>query len=223
MRSLALDEGSRTSAALARVLLAERFGIRPALRTLPVGPATGPAAGRDAAADSVAQTDADAVLLIGDRAMTDPPDRRTGRPFAAVWDLGEVWNDWTGLPFVFAVWASRPGLDATCGDDLAQQFAASRDAGVSDLAALAAAGGPPLGLSAADAEDYLRRNLHFSLGPAERAGLALFCELCVRNDLLPTGTRPVYAPATLRRSLVRLVDSPPSAARSAVPDPLHVT
>ena len=189
-RSLALDEGSRTSAALARILLAERYGVEPAPRTLPLGAGAGP----DAAAAALARTDADAVLLIGDRAMSDPQDGGTGRPFAAVWDLGEVWHDWTGLPFVFAVWAARPGLDAGRAARLARRFSASRDAGVRDLNEIAAAAGPPLGLTAADAADYLRRNLHFTLGPAERAGLSLFCDLCVRNGLLPAGARPVVGP-----------------------------
>ncbi|MEN1681861.1 MAG: MqnA/MqnD/SBP family protein, partial [Planctomycetota bacterium] len=56
VRTLALDEGSRTSAALARVLLARRLGVRPATAPLAIG-------------DSTGDTAADAVLLIGDRAM----------------------------------------------------------------------------------------------------------------------------------------------------------
>ena len=56
VRSLAVDEGSRTSAALARILLAERFGLSPRVEPLPIG------AGRPTHA-------ADAVLLIGDRAL----------------------------------------------------------------------------------------------------------------------------------------------------------
>ena len=59
IRSLALDQGSRTSATLARILLAERYGVTPTLQPLPLGQTT-----RD--------TDADAILLIGDRAMFPP-------------------------------------------------------------------------------------------------------------------------------------------------------
>ncbi|QDT17482.1 menaquinone biosynthetic enzyme MqnA/MqnD family protein [Alienimonas californiensis] len=216
VRSLALDEGSRTSAALSRVLLAERFGVQPELRPLPVGPGPSPRA----AAEAIAATDADAVLLIGDRAMVDPPDRRTGRPFAAVWDLGQVWNEWTGLPFVFAAWAARPGLGKDAAADLARRFSASRDEGVRDLDRIAALAGPPLGLTPEDAADYLRRNLHFTLGPAERAGLNLYCELCVRNGLLPEGARPTYAAPPPPRS-VRL--TAPPTARAATPEPLRVT
>ncbi|NNJ25955.1 menaquinone biosynthetic enzyme MqnA/MqnD family protein [Alienimonas chondri] len=218
VRSLALDEGSRTSAALARLLLAERFGIRPALQSLPVGPVPAP----HAAADTVAQTDADAILLIGDRAMVDPVDDRTRRPFAAVWDLGETWNAWTGLPFVFAVWASRPDLDPRTAAELADRFSRSRDEGVADLDRIAASAGRPLGLTPDDAADYLRRNLHFTLGPAERAGLELFCELCERNELLPRGTRPSYAPARVRSPDNRPAP-PQQPARAFAPDLLQVT
>src|SRR5262249_7665650 len=55
VRTLALDEGSRTSAALARILLAQRYNVAPKLESLPIGAA-------------LADSDADAVLLIGDRA-----------------------------------------------------------------------------------------------------------------------------------------------------------
>ena len=71
--TLALDEGSRTSAALVRILLRERFGIEPQLQPLPIG-------------EGLESSDADAVLLIGDRAMHSPPGR-----FAEVWDLGDAW------------------------------------------------------------------------------------------------------------------------------------
>ena len=50
--------------------------------------------------------DADAVLLIGDRAM-----RACLPGFAYAFDLGQEWFDWTGLPFVYAVWAVRAGVD----------------------------------------------------------------------------------------------------------------
>ena len=184
VRSLALDAGSRTSAALARLLLAERFGVTPRLEPLPVAPAVSP----DAAATSLAKTNADAALLIGDRAMHDPPGQ-----FAAVWDLGEEWNDWTGLPFVFAVWAGRAGLPSRRASALAGRFSASRDLGVARIDLIAADAGPALGLAPADAVDYLRRNLHFTLGPRERAGLRSFAELCGRAGLLPTGGLPPFA------------------------------
>ncbi|MCR9120017.1 MAG: menaquinone biosynthesis protein, partial [bacterium] len=88
IKTLALDEGSRTSAALVQVLLAERFGIRPQLESLPIG-------------NGVEDTTADAVLLIGDRAIHSPEGS-----FIDEWDLGEHWCEWAKLPFVFAMWVA---------------------------------------------------------------------------------------------------------------------
>src|SRR5207237_1310154 len=93
IRTVALDEGSRTSAVLAQILLRKRYGIRPEIEALPM----------DQDADDV---QADAVLLIGDRAM-----RACLPGFAHAHDLGQEWFDWTGLPFVYAVWAVRKGAE----------------------------------------------------------------------------------------------------------------
>src|SRR6516164_5730003 len=91
IRRVALDEGSRTSAALCQVLLRKRHGVHPEFVPLPL----------DHEAENA---DTDAVLLIGDRAM-----RACLPGFAHAFDLGQEWHDWTGLPFVYAVWAVRDG------------------------------------------------------------------------------------------------------------------
>jgi chorismate dehydratase len=119
---LALDEGSRTSAALARILLAERHGARPRVECLPIGATVG-------------DTDADAVLLIGDRALEPVVGS-----FQLMWDLGDEWVRWTGLPFVFAAWAARPGVESSGidVDRVAGELEAARDRGVASLAAIAA-------------------------------------------------------------------------------------
>ena len=171
IQTLALDAGSRTSATLARILLAERFGVRPTTELLPLGFAT-------------EDTSADAVLLIGDRAMHPPRER-----FVATWDLGAEWTQWTGLPFVFAMWAAR--RDCELGD-IEDALCRSRDRGVDRLADIAVREAPKLGISAELAYDYLAHNLHFTLGPAERAGLRLFQELAVKLGLAPEGVNLVF-------------------------------
>src|SRR5439155_25479107 len=93
IRRVALDVGSRTSAALTQILLRKRYGVEAELLPLPPE--------RDAET-----VDADAVLLIGDRAM-----RACLPGFEFAFDLGQEWHDWTGLPFVYAFWAVRPGAD----------------------------------------------------------------------------------------------------------------
>jgi chorismate dehydratase len=165
--TLALDEGSRTSAALAQILLRERFRITPVLESLPIG-------------STLADTAADAVLLIGDRAIHSPPGR-----FAAVWDLGDQWQRWSGLPFVFAMWVARPGLDPDAMADLAAALEASRDAGLAYLDAIAEREAPLLGLTIPQCLAYVRDNLHFTLGPEERRGLRRFRQLAADMDLAP--------------------------------------
>lgn len=166
IRTLALDEGSRTSVALVRILLAQRFRIKPALEKLPIG-------------DSLADTEADAVLLIGDRAIHSPIGR-----FAEVWDLGDEWCRFAELPFVFALWTARPGVDL---DGLDIALSQARDAGVAHLAEIAAREAAPLGLTQPECLAYLRDNLYFRLGPREQRGLVLFHELAERMGLAPAG------------------------------------
>src|SRR5206468_11645713 len=89
----ALDEGSRTSAALTQVLLRKKYGVQAEIAPLPLD-------------RSAEEADADAVLLIGDRAM-----HACLPGFRHAFDLGQEWHDWTGLPFVYAAWAVRDGVD----------------------------------------------------------------------------------------------------------------
>ncbi|WP_437205206.1 menaquinone biosynthetic enzyme MqnA/MqnD family protein [Planctomicrobium sp. SH664] len=158
--TLALDEGSRTSAALVQIMLDERYGVRPSLQKLPLG-------------QSFQDTNADAVLLIGDRAMSPPAEK-----FHTVWDLGEEWVHWTGLPFVFAMWVTRKGTEL---QNVEQQLSAARNAGVENIEAVAERGANQLQLPYDLTLNYLKRNLHFTLGPAERTGLRLFRELAAQR------------------------------------------
>ncbi|MEZ6067227.1 MAG: CofH family radical SAM protein [Planctomycetaceae bacterium] len=147
VRTLGCDEGSRTSVALSRILLAERFGTEPRLVRFPLGAAT---------TDSTA----DAILVIGDRAMHPPAES-----FVQQWDLGQEWLKWTGLPFVFAMWVAR---DAASASSISPVLEAARDLGVARLDEIAAREAGPLGLPVDTATNYLKHNLHFQLGSAEK-------------------------------------------------------
>ncbi len=171
IRSLALDEGSRTSAALARILLKERFGLNPAIGLLPLGA-------------SVDDVWADATVLIGDRGMLP-----AGNGFKCVWDLGEQWSAWTGLPFVFAMWIARPAV-ALRG--LEQVLSAARDQGVARLEEIARGEAPGLGIPEADCLSYLRDHLEFRLGERQRRGLELFYALAERQHLAPAGVQLAF-------------------------------
>jgi chorismate dehydratase len=164
--SVALDEGSRTSVALAKILLWECRGVRPQWESLPIG-------------CGIESTPADAVLLIGDRAI-----QSTSGEFVEVWDLGERWYEWTRLPFVFALWVARQELDTA---ELAATLAAARDQGAAHLDEIAAEAAPPLGISQELAVRYLRDNLQFTLEAREFEGLKRFYRLCVEHGLAPPG------------------------------------
>jgi chorismate dehydratase len=166
IRSVALDVGSRTSAALAQVLAAKRYGVRPVVRPLPMD------------ADPERVTD-DAVLLIGDRAM-----RACLPGFAHAYDLGQEWHDWTGLPFVYAVWAVRPGADL---GPVAAALQRAKVAGVAAAGAIAQREAPGLGLDAGYCRRYLSTIIHYDLGPRERAGLRHFAALAGELGLAPRG------------------------------------
>jgi chorismate dehydratase len=171
IRTVAMDEGSRTSVALTKILLDRWCGLRPDTRPLPLGvPAE--------------ETDADAVLVIGDRAI---------RPLelgqAAVYDLGDEWVKHTGLPFVFAMWVARKGARLKGVDRALRQ--AKRE-GIRQVHAIAECEGPPLGLSVAECVRYLTEYIHFDFGPREMDGLNLFYESAVRLGLAPEGVPLVF-------------------------------
>jgi chorismate dehydratase len=97
IRSVGLDQSSATSAGLLRILLAKRFAndVDAGVTFAAIAPTRSP--------DALPH---DLVLLIGDHGLHADAGAREA------WDLGQQWQQWTGLPFVFALWLLRPGADA---------------------------------------------------------------------------------------------------------------
>ncbi|MGW1376579.1 menaquinone biosynthetic enzyme MqnA/MqnD family protein [Streptomyces sp. NPDC002446] len=123
---VALGSTSRTSVRLAQLLLAEKVGVRPDYYTCP--PDLG-----------LMMQEADAAVLIGDAALRanlhDGP--RLG---LEVHDLGQMWKDWTGLPFVFAVWAARRDYlerEPLMVRKVHEAFLASRDVSLEEVGKVA--------------------------------------------------------------------------------------
>lgn len=173
IRTLALDEGSRTSVALVRILLRERFGLSPELVSLPIKSRT--------EHGSVLRK-ADATLLIGDRAIHSPPG-----DWNFTWDLGEEWNRWSKLPFVFAMWTARPGLDPVLLAEIDAALREARDDGLAHLPEIAQREAGSIGLTPTECLAYLRDNLYFYLGPREQQGLELFYRHAAALGLAPRG------------------------------------
>jgi chorismate dehydratase len=153
IETLAVDPESRTSNALARVVLDRSFGRRPEI--VP--------AGHDLAA-TLARTDA--AVRIGDKALFEPVPADLH-----VTDLGQAWTEATGMPFVFAAWAARPGV---LDEELCRTLLASRDLGLRAIDTIArdyewrGRRDPDL------ARDYLRHNIRYELGSEEIAAMGAF-------------------------------------------------
>jgi chorismate dehydratase len=157
--TIAADTSSRSSVALARILCQKLWGRVRDFRDFPPD------------LDSMLRA-CDAALLIGDPAL------RIERTKYFVYDLAEEWRNFTGKPFVFAIWAVR--LEALSevrrSLDVAAVFRNSRDHGLEplNLARIARQWSPRVGLSEAEITTYLTRHIHFFLDAENLAGLELF-------------------------------------------------
>jgi chorismate dehydratase len=121
-----------------------------------------------------------ALLMIGDNAMRMRNNRPEG--FTHTLDLGADWLEWTGLPFVYAVWAVRSSLDAELRGELNRFLDTSLAAGLGALPEIARQQTEP-GWSAAETEAYLRR-FHYRFGPEDMQGLEHFSALVREHGLL---------------------------------------
>jgi chorismate dehydratase len=167
VRSIAMDTSSRTSVALVRVLCKQVFHIDPTIETQ--GPDMAGMLSR-----------CDAALIIGDNALLQPWTRHPV-PVEKI-DLGRVWTDWTGLPFVWAVWAGRPGA---LGKDDVHALQQARDAGVARPDEIARAYFHDAPRHQALGASYLRTNIRYHLGERERAGLETFYRYASEIGIAP--------------------------------------
>jgi chorismate dehydratase len=163
VRSIALDTSSRTSVALVRVLCKRVFKIAPRLEH------RGP--------DLREMLEAcDAALIIGDNALMRDGDDRVEK-----FDLGEIWMQTTGLPFVYAFWAGRHGCLS------ARDFEAlhgARDLGLQHTDEIAREYFAASPERQAMGARYLQDNIKYSLGAQERAGLELFYQYAVEAGVI---------------------------------------
>ncbi|MFI4883505.1 MAG: menaquinone biosynthetic enzyme MqnA/MqnD family protein [Phycisphaerales bacterium JB064] len=185
------DADSHTSVALARVLLAELYGVRPqvvpfnAMERVPLG-----ASGVQQDDEGWPQT----LLLIGDKVVThSPPAVRYPHQL----DLGEAWKQLTGLPFVYASWMCkaelleseagrrRIGLAAAMLDRQRRHNATRLDWLVQQWAPKARW---PVDL----AQRYIGELLRYEIGERERGAVERFFELCATHDIIEA-TAPRFA------------------------------
>jgi chorismate dehydratase len=161
--SLAVDRASATSVALARTLLVARWGARAeVLRAAPP-------------LQSMLD-DVDAAVIIGDPALAVH-----GRTGLLEIDLGAAWVEWTGLPFVFAVWALAPGAPPALVELLTASHVYSQQHWDELTTRWAGAHEFPCEV----VRSYLEHNLVHVLAEPERAGMLLFLERAAECGVLP--------------------------------------
>ena len=170
IRRIALDTSSRSSVALLKVLLAEKYGISPAFTTCAstVDPSK--------VLQNRQYPPFEAVLLIGDPAL-----RHLGATEYSV-DLGEAWSKLTGLPFVYACWVARE--EASLGD-LPQVLLQSKAQGIAQIPEIAQIEARKLGLPEVLCLDYLQNRIKYDLDEPAISGIELFYKFAVKNNLAP--------------------------------------
>jgi chorismate dehydratase len=153
IRSIATDSSSRTSVALATILMRRVYGVT--AETVSMAPDLGPMLER-----------ADAALIIGDRALfldAEPTVRKI--------DLGALWTSHTGLPFVYAFWTGWAG--AASPEDV-ERLQQARDEGVRHVHDIAAAHFPEDLSRQRVVSGYLQDNIQYYLGQEQLEGLKTF-------------------------------------------------
>lgn len=173
IKSIALDESSRTSAALLKIIFRE-FLKREASwsRSSPN------------LHDMLALNDA--ALIIGDPAMT------FSREGLHIWDMAALWRQHTGLGFVFAMWAIRNDAnDQTKHVD----FAGARDEGVRRIEEIVNYYLTRIPLSRDELRFYLTDNIAFDLDDEMQQGLSLYFKLAAKHGLIEAAKEPVFVDA----------------------------
>ena len=172
IRTLACDTHSHSSVALARVLFAEAYGTTPRFVDLDTD-----------RPDPAAPSTAEARLLIGDKVVCEEPP---GFPHQL--DLGGAWKDLTGLPFLFAAWVAKAGVDL---GTLPDRLAAAKHAGLADVDAIVQRFALPRGWPPALARQYLTAYLKYDVGPRQLEAVRLFHALAFKHGMLAAPPRPL--------------------------------
>ncbi|MCY3777707.1 MAG: menaquinone biosynthesis protein [Candidatus Aminicenantes bacterium] len=169
---LALDRSSCTSVALLKIILERFHGCGPIEYVV-----------EDPDPERMLER-YDGALVIGNAAL------QISGSSHRVYDLAAEWFRFTGLPFVFAVWAVRP--EVTLGDRL-RLFYESRERGLRSMEDISRRYAGSLGLELAEMRKYLL-NLNYVLDGSSRRGLATFLDLAREMGLIPSAAKLEYYP-----------------------------
>jgi chorismate dehydratase len=178
-RRVLVTRSSMTSVALLELLFESVWGARPVFV---------PADGEISDLVRTEQPEHDARLVIGDAALLlSSGTSDLARHYPHAYDLGAVWKEWTGLPFVFAVWVAQRSTPVERSLALHAQLIRSRDWGLAHLGDLAAQASAATGVSRATALEYLS-GLDYGLRYEHLAGLTTFFGKLAASGRVPNGS-----------------------------------
>jgi chorismate dehydratase len=175
-RNVIISRSSMTSVALLELLFENVWHSTP--RFIP-----GDAEVQDVVFDN--SPDADARLVIGDAALVLGSNHRERYPY--VYDLGQTWKEWTGQPFVFAVWVAQRSTDVKEALLAHAGLIASRNWGLAHLPELARQANEATGVELKVCAEYLS-GLDYGLSYPHLAGLTEFYRRLVERGRIPNGT-----------------------------------
>ena len=162
INSVALDESSRTSATLVKVIFREFLDREPQWTT------------RAPDIEEMLEKN-DAALIIGDPGMGF---RRRG---LNVWDMAGLWKQYTGLGFVFAMWMVR---EAAVNRARMVDFSGARDEGLAHLEEIVASYEDRIPMPVSELRNYLTGNIVFNVDDSMEKGLRLYFELAFKHKLI---------------------------------------
>ncbi len=169
-----VSESSRTSVYLLELLCHEVWNVRPTLVQ---------ARTEAGDLDALASLPHQGVLVIGDAALLLAARGR----YRFRYDLGEGWKQWTGLPFVFAVWATRRQAHQDDARAVHAALLESRAWGLSHLDELAAQANAATGIALSECRAYLS-GLDYALTYRHLEGLTSFFRRLAQRGRLPEGS-----------------------------------
>lgn len=175
-RNVVVSRSSMTSVALLELLFENVWRAKPRF-----------VAG-DAEIRDIVEADHDGVdarLVIGDAALVLGSNHRERYPY--VYDLGQTWKDWTGQPFVFAVWVAQRSTNVKDALVAHAGLIASRNWGLGHLAELAEQAHRSTGVKVDVCAEYLS-GLDYGLSYPHLAGLTEFFRRLVQRGRIPNGT-----------------------------------
>ena len=162
IRTVALDQSSRTSATLVKLIFREFLEREPEWTT------------RTPNLEEMLETN-DAALIIGDPGMAFP------RQGLNIWDMASFWKQHTGLGFVFAMWMVR---DSSADRARAVDFAGARDEGVAHIEEIVQSYQDKIPMRVEELRNYLTENIVFKVDESMERGLRLYFELAFKHGLI---------------------------------------